>query len=179
MNLDINDLITIFNTLFGDDLNTRLVKGDGEPVYLPADSQCDYHRVIFAHGYFASALHEISHWCIAGAERRKLVDFGYWYQPDGRTADQQRLFESVEVKPQALEWIFAEACGSKFHISVDNLNGESSGTEEIFKKKVQAQVLQYLSDGLPERPRKITEALLQFYDRASIFGTSLFENSKL
>ncbi len=50
---------------------------------------------------FASALHEISHWCIAGKARRELVDFGYWYCPDGRDAMTQSQFEDVEVKPQA------------------------------------------------------------------------------
>lgn len=53
------DLRVIFDQCFYTDFNTRLVKGDDEPVYLPADADCDHHRVIFAHGYFASALHEI------------------------------------------------------------------------------------------------------------------------
>ncbi|MEA7548766.1 elongation factor P hydroxylase, partial [Salmonella enterica subsp. enterica serovar Anatum] len=43
--------------------------------------------------------YEISHWCIAGKARRELVDFGYWYCPDGRDAQTQSQFEDVEVKP--------------------------------------------------------------------------------
>ena len=70
-------LITLFDGCFADDFNTRLIKGDDEPIYLPADAELPYHRIVFAHGYYASALHEISHWCIAGKARRELVDFGY------------------------------------------------------------------------------------------------------
>ncbi len=75
-------LITIFNQCFSEKYNTRLVKGNDEPIYLPADSQWSYHRIVFAHGFYASGLYKISRWCIAGEERRKLVDFGYWYYPD-------------------------------------------------------------------------------------------------
>ena len=91
-------LVKLFDQLFFVSDNTKLESGTDEPIYLPSDSECNYHRVIFAHGFFASALHEISHWCVAGSERRKLIDYGYWYQPDGRTASQQASFEKVEVK---------------------------------------------------------------------------------
>ena len=79
-------LIEIFDGCFAVDFNTRLIKGDDEPIYLPADDEVPYNRIVFAHGFYASALHEISHWCIAGKARRELVDFGYWYCPDGRDA---------------------------------------------------------------------------------------------
>ncbi len=91
-------LIEIFNSCFADDFNTRLIKGDDEPIYLPADAEVPYNRIVFAHGFYASAIHEISHWCIAGKARRELVDFGYWYCPDGRDAQTQSQFEDVEVK---------------------------------------------------------------------------------
>ena len=80
-----------------------MIRGDDEPLYLPADKNFTYHQIIFAHGYYASALHEISHWCMAGKQRRLLEDFGYWYMPDGRDVDQQKTFEQVEIKPQAKE----------------------------------------------------------------------------
>jgi elongation factor P hydroxylase len=95
-------LIDLFDSCFAEEFNTRLIKGDDEPIYLPADDDTPYHRIVFAHGFFASALHEISHWCVAGKARRELVDFGYWYCPDGRDAMTQSQFEDVEVKPQAL-----------------------------------------------------------------------------
>ncbi len=59
-------LIEIFDGCFADDFNTRLIKGDDEPIYLPADDEVPYNRIVFAHGFYASGLHEISHWCIAG-----------------------------------------------------------------------------------------------------------------
>ncbi len=53
--------------------------------------------------FYASALHEIAHWCIAGENRCQQVDYGYWYEPNGRSEERQFEFEKVEVKPQALE----------------------------------------------------------------------------
>ncbi len=32
-------LIEIFNSCFADEFNTRLIKGDDEPIYLPADAK--------------------------------------------------------------------------------------------------------------------------------------------
>lgn len=156
------DLITIFNACFGAEYNTRLVKGDNEPIYLPADEQRDYHAIYFAHGFFSSALHECAHWLIAGEERRKLVDFGYWYVPDGRTAEQQILFQHVEVKPQALEWILSKASGYKFRVSIDNLNGEESDTTS-FKQAVCNQVKHYCTVGLSGRAKQFCDALSVFY----------------
>lgn len=37
-------LIEIFNSCFADEFNTRLIKGDDEPIYLPADTELPYHR---------------------------------------------------------------------------------------------------------------------------------------
>ncbi len=53
------DLIAIFNATFFEHYNTKLELGGDEPIYLPADDQIPHHRIIFAHGFFASALHEI------------------------------------------------------------------------------------------------------------------------
>lgn len=140
-------LIEIFNQCFSDDYNTRLVKGDDEPIYLPADDELPYHRIVFAHGFYASGLHEISHWCIAGEARRQLVDFGYWYCPDGRDAQTQSEFEAVEIKPQALEWMFCVAAGFPFNVSCDNLNGDCEPDRIAFQRKVRARVLALLEQG--------------------------------
>lgn len=86
MQHDYTNLIEMFNCTFLDSYNTELILGGDEPVYLPADDGHRQHRIVFARGYFASALHEISHWCIAGEERRLVEDYGYWYEPDGRNA---------------------------------------------------------------------------------------------
>ena len=49
-------LIDLFDSCFAEEFNTRLIKGDDEPIYLPADDETPYHRIVFAHGFFASAL---------------------------------------------------------------------------------------------------------------------------
>ena len=142
-------LILHFNLWFSH-LNVTLVRGDFEPEYFPATDQVPA-RIQFAHGYFNSALHEISHWSIAGEQRRLLADLGYWYAPDGRTAEQQALFEHVEIKPQAIEWLYAQALGRKFRVSLDNLTGDG-GDGATFKDHVYAQVQRYFS-GEAQLPR--------------------------
>lgn len=159
---NIHDLIELFNGRFLPLHNTELVCCEEEPIYRPANEHYPHHRIIFAHGFFASALHEIAHWCIAGKERRLLEDFGYWYQPDGRTQEQQSLFESVEVKPQALEWIFSVSADFPFVFSADNLNGEV-GISIQFQQKVLAQIHEYLETGMPSDAEHWSQTLLQYY----------------
>lgn len=157
------DIINIFNQTFLDAFNTELILGGDEPIYLPADEQHPHHRVIFARGYFASALHEIAHWCIAGSQRRLLEDYGYWYEPDGRTEKVQAEFEKVEIKPQAVEWILAASCGFRFQVSCDNLSGDCEPDREGFTNKVREQVLAYLQEGMPARAKTLSEALRSHY----------------
>lgn len=176
MNHRPEDLVTLFDSLFRHSFGTVLVKGDDEPVYLPDGGPGNCARVVFAHGYFASALHEISHWCIAGAERRRQVDYGYWYCPDGRSRDEQAEFERVEVRPQALEWLFSMACGHRFHISVDNLSGGGAANPEAFREAVRSQALTYLECGLPPRAETFLQALIDFYDCAGYFDQLASEN---
>lgn len=140
-----------------------LVKGKDEPLYQPATVDNPLHQVIFARGYFSSALHEISHWCIAGAERRQQVDYGYWYAPDGRSEQQQKHFEQVEIKPQALEWIFSVAARHPFHLSIDNLGGEAYN-RQAFAEHVSIQARRYLRQGLPLRARQFARELVNYYD---------------
>ncbi len=155
---DVDRLIALFNDTFSESWNTRLVRGDEEPIYLPADNNMPYHRIVFAHGFFSSALHEISHWCIAGEARRLQEDYGYWYCPDGRNEAQQAEFEQVEVKPQAIEWAFTLASGRRFQVSTDNLNG-AEPDREGFTRKVEAQLQAFIKDGFPKRAALFIEAL--------------------
>lgn len=143
-------------------MNTQLVKGEDEPLYAPASEKCRFHRIIFAHGFFASALHETAHWCLAGNARRLLEDFGYWYMPDGRDEEQQKTFEQVEIKPQAIEWAFCVAAGKKFNVSADNLDGATPDTI-AFKENVYQQVQHYLDNGFPQRAQQFIDALARFY----------------
>ena len=161
---DINDIIRIFDNTFYSSFNTKLVRGDDEPVYLPADENNEYHRIIFAHGFFQSALHEISHWLIAGEQRRLQEDFGYWYRPDGRTEQEQLEFEQVEIKPQAIEWALSVACQKPFDVSVDNLNGSGETCRYAFKAKVLEQVKLLLTSGFSNRTQQLINALSAFYN---------------
>jgi elongation factor P hydroxylase len=158
------DLISIFNSTFFTTFNTQVVKGDDEPIYLPAGKNIPYHRIVFAHGFFASALHEIAHWCLAGPERRLLEDFGYWYLPDGRDQVQQAKFEQAEIKPQAIEWALCIACNCNFDVSVDNLNGTGESDRFSFKSNVRAQVNKYLTLGFPPQAQTFIAACARFYD---------------
>lgn len=154
---DVPTLISLFNSTF-EDFNTRLVLGDDEPIYIPEGSEKPYHQIVFAHGFFSSALHEIAHWCIAGEKRRLLEDYGYWYCPDGRDAAQQADFEKVEIRPQAIEWAFTEAAGRKFQVSTDNLNG-AEPDREGFTRNVAAQLALYKAHGFPPRAERFINAL--------------------
>jgi len=166
---DYRDLINLFENCFKDSYHTILVKGDSEPIYIPKKEDGGYHQLVFAHGFFASALHETAHWCVAGDERRQIEDFGYWYKPDGRTPEEQHVFESVEVKPQALEWMFSVAAGIRFRVSADNVTGGMAASNN-FKQRVYAQVQFYLENGLPARASQFLQALLNFYQPS---GTQL------
>ncbi|NNN46564.1 elongation factor P hydroxylase [Vibrio sp. 2-2(8)] len=157
------DLISLFNDTFFEPFNTRLELGGDEPIYLPADAQINYHRIIFARGFFASALHEIAHWCVAGPERRLMEDFGYWYQPDGRTAQVQAEFEKVEVRPQAYEWILSVSAGFPFTVSCDNLHGDFEPDRIAFMTQVHREVVAILQVGLPPRVKMLSDALRAFY----------------
>ena len=155
-------LCSIFEGCFAASMRTRLLGGGEEPLYQPAKSSDDYHQIIFRSDYAASALHEVSHWCIAGEQRRQQLDYGYWYEPDGRSVAQQRVFESVEARPQALEWLFSVAAGRQFRVSMDNLNGDSIDPFP-FQLAVWQAVHRYLANGLPRRAAVFWRALQNYY----------------
>ena len=170
----IEDIIALFNQCFLQPYNTRLVKGGDEPIYLPAGPGQPNHELHFAHGFYRSALHETAHWLIAGAARRQQVDFGYWYEPDGRSAEQQMIFEQVEVKPQALEWILSVAAGIRFQVSVDNLNGEATDSNP-FKQAVYQQVLTLIQQGLSTRAEALRLSLCLFYGQSEQLTPEQFD----
>ncbi|WP_104402309.1 elongation factor P hydroxylase [Vibrio penaeicida] len=162
------DLIDIFNRTFYEDFNTKLELGGDEPIYLPADQEKDYHRIVFARGFYASAMHEIAHWMVAGPERRLKEDFGYWYEPDGRTEAVQAEFERVELRPQAYEWILSQSAGFPFTVSCDNLHGDFEPDRLSFMSTVHKEVLEILESGLSPRMRSLSDALRHFYKTDSL-----------
>lgn len=161
-NARLKALIDLFNALFGTTYHTQLVAGGSEPIYLPSDEENSVNRVVFTRDYFSSALHEIAHWSIAGEPRRKLVDYGYWYCPDGRDDEQQKAFEIAEVKPQALERIFSKAAGEVFHISADNLESGAIASDG-FVKAIHRQTLDYCDKGLPVRAEIFASGLIKTF----------------
>lgn len=165
----LNIIHQVFDQTLGQSYQTRLQGGAAEPLYQPGNlDQGESHCIYFRADFPASALHEISHWCQAGAARRQLVDFGYWYAADGRSSDQQHLFESAEVIPQAMEWLFAVAVGCDFHVSFDNLSGECSDGQ-AFRVKVREAALRFYREGLPPRAQLFCEALRQATGREQLF----------
>jgi len=110
---------------------------------------------------------ELAHWCVAGEQRRLLPDYGYWYKPDGRTAEEQAEFERVEITPQAYEWLLTVASGRHFNFSADNLGG-GFGPSDRFRQQVHARVLQLLAEGLPARLQALVAALCQQQGRAAL-----------
>lgn len=157
------DLERLFRATFFHDFATVLEGGASEPVYLPGSP----HRICYTRDYFRSALHEIAHWCVAGPVRREQEDYGYWYAPDGRNAEQQAKFASVEVLPQAYEALFCAACGHDFRVSLDNLSGDA-GDEYSFALSVREETLRLLEQGLPGRVQRWCEALARCYGRDAI-----------
>lgn len=147
-------IIDAFNACFQHTENTVLVGNAKEPLYQPSSHPNTPHTIYFTRDYTSSALHEIAHWTLAGKARRECVDYGYWYEPDGRTQEQQALFEQVEIKPQAIEQLFSMACGQPFNISADNLTGDVADNQR-FKYAVNAQATEYNKnhDTLPPRAK--------------------------
>ena len=160
-------LEAVFDRCFLVDYHARLRGGAPEPEYCPGAGDGQPDTLWYREDFFASALHEAAHWCIAGEERRRQLDFGYWYAPDGRDAGQQAAFEAAECKPQALEWYFSLACGYRFRLSADNLgagNGElpDSGS---FRRQVCNQARRWQRNGLPDRAARFYAALCVEFGR--------------
>lgn len=165
-----SELARVFNEQFQGSENTVVCVGASEPFYVPENTPAafscgsvispeSYARIFSRDDYPSSVLHEAAHWCIAGKKRRALLDYGYWYEPDGRDADTQAEFELVEVKPQALERIMSCAAGMKFRLSADNANDPECLPSKAFVDAVHQQTLFYIEHGLPVRALAFVKAL--------------------
>lgn len=171
------DLEALFHHCFFEDHATVLVGGYSEPLYLPARDNRGVSQLQYRENYFSSALHEVAHWCIAGQERHALIDFGYWYEPDGRDVQQQADFEQVEIKPQALEWVFSVAAGAPFQISSDNLQAGQIGDSSDFVDAVYQQVQCFISGALPIRGELFTKALMACYRTDDPLDETLYQSA--
>ncbi|MEP6391164.1 MAG: elongation factor P hydroxylase [Halioglobus sp.] len=169
-----------FAQCFEDRWNTRLCGGASEPYYQPSAGAQLPHQLFYREDFFASALHESAHWCIAGRERRLQADFGYWYAPEGRSAKEQADFEAAECKPQALEWIFSRACDYPFRPSIDNFqdNGEVPDTG-AFNRRIVEQAIRWQFAGLPDRAGMFFAALSNVYGNDVPFPSLMFDADQL
>lgn len=166
----------VFAGCFAAGEKTRLVGGALEPLYLPADAGQPESRLFYREDFFASALHETAHWCIAGAKRRAQKDFGYWYAPEGRGPAEQQAFLRVEARPQALEWCFSAACGYDFRLSLDNLaTPENRDQAAGFAHRVVAEAQRLQRDGLPGRAARFFDALAREFGTGVGIGDLTFE----
>tara|TARA_B100000768_G_scaffold175160_1_gene186249 strand:- start:342 stop:917 length:576 start_codon:yes stop_codon:yes gene_type:complete len=173
-----SSVIDVFDVTFRDSERTRLEGGYDEPLYRPKSAQQAHHCICFRADYVSSALHEVAHWCLAGRRRRRLMDYGYWYEPDGRSAEQQLQFEQVEIQPQALEWLFSTACGHPFRLSRDNLSTLPS--TDSFPKAVLNQTQRWCTiDAIPERAGIFIEALIRRYKAPDVFDLNNYNLSEL
>ena len=57
-------------------------------------------------------------------KRAELVDFGYWYCPDGRDAQTQSQFEDVEGSRRHSTGCSVWRRDIRFNVSCDNLEGD-------------------------------------------------------
>jgi elongation factor P hydroxylase len=158
-------VIAVFHQLFHASHRVHVQGGFDEPFYrAPRDGAEG--EIQYRHDYLNSCLHEIAHWLLAGEGRLAQDDFGYWYAPDGRNAEEQAAFYRAEVKPQALEWSLADLCGAPFRISADNIAGQSlAGGQalETFTAQVADQKEKWRRNGYPERAARFLEALKQAF----------------
>ena len=154
--LDAHQLTRLFSQEFAESDKTELIGGAAEPYYQPGSP----HRIYFRADYVRSALHEVAHWSVAGRRRRQLPDYGYWYSPDGRHAEQQQAFFAVEARPQAIERRFCEVAGIPFSSSVDNVDAHIEPQQlRLFDARIQAWCDQFERTGLPPRAARFVRAL--------------------
>ena len=142
-----------FSTCFLEEFKTILEGGAKEPLYVPTEAGKGLNKLYYREDYLSSALHEVAHWCLAGDARRRRIDFGYWYVPEGRSVTQQAKFQSVEARPQALEWLFSLACNCGFQLSLDNHRDLSACDTGKFAFSVAQEARTFILKGLPPRAK--------------------------
>lgn len=171
----------LFADCFYDAYQTCLIGGADEPYYQPATGAGGCHSLYYRSDYFASALHEVAHWCMAGTHRRAQADFGYWYAAGDRTVEQQGAFEKAESRPQGLEWIFSKACNFPFTPSADNLELARQGLLDTrgFSQLVLNEALAWQIKGLGDRAQGFYRALCIEFGTARPLSELHFELDEL
>ena len=160
MILNLSQFVDTINHYYLADYQTVIKGGFSEPFYRPAKNKQPA-MIQFTQDYYRSALHELAHWCVAGAERRQQQDYGYWYAADGRNQEQQQLFYQCEIKPQAIEWALSLVCGIDFEVSVDNLNNPAVEGANKFQRAVTSQLTHYIQQHFSTRTEKLLTLIYQ------------------
>lgn len=157
--MPVSRIIQVFNESLGARYCVHLKGGGAEPFYRAAKAGA-WAVIVFRADYSASALHEVAHWCVAGARRRCFSDYGYWYSPDGRDAAHQAAFFAVEARPQAIEAAFCEACGVDFSPSVDNVGADIPAEQlSAFEMRIAGWSKVFRDRGLPSRAGRFLSGL--------------------
>lgn len=150
-------IAAVFNRTFATSHRTVLLLGGDEPLYLPATAR-QYAVIVSNRDYAASALHEISHWCLASVRRRALIDYGYWYEPPPRDSAAQARFLAAEERNQALESVLTAAARLPFRVSLDDVDAAPSLRCE-FEHRVAARASALERGALPSRAARLRAAL--------------------
>lgn len=122
----------LFNSTFEKKYRVRLIGGAAEPIYVPPMEK-ESGSICFREDFISSALHEVAHWCIAGKDRRQIVDFGYEYISPPRDENAQKVFLQAERRVQGLERLFSELCWVPFSPSLDNLDCDQATAKKMPK----------------------------------------------
>ena len=154
-----NDLCTNLINIFEKLLPTLSIIGGADEPYYQATQENEKAKIFFKQNYPRSLLHEMAHYCLAGPRRRKLDDYGYWYSPCGRNADEQSLFEKVEARPQGLEKAMCEAIGINFSPSLDDFSGRPAS--KTFLNKLEESYNE-MRINPPPTTKKVLVALSSF-----------------
>lgn len=148
----------LFNSCFAATEQTRCSGGADEPLYRPARAgRCA--QLQYRGDHAASALHEISHWCLAGRGRRQLLDFGYNYVATPRSLVAQVRFLRSEIRPQALERLFARQAGILFRCSFDDVEDRFLALRPGFEAAVKITSEQFERHGVAPRAQQFLAAL--------------------
>ena len=140
-------------------LPTLTIQGGAEEPFYEAPTEDSNAVLYFRDNYPRSLLHELSHYCLAGDRRRSLDDFGFWYSPCGRTAQEQLKFELVEARPQGLEKAFCEVLDLTFSPSLDDFSGREASNE--FSLNLE-KAYQEMCSNPPPTAKKLLTGLKQF-----------------
>ena len=138
----------------------RIEGGAPEPFY-QAPKKNSPAILFFRDDYIRSLFHELAHYCLAGAKRRTLDDFGFWYAPCGRSADEQLQFEQVEARPQGLEKLFCEVWNIPFSPSLDDFSGRPPST--LFLENLENAYIE-MKERPPATAKHVLEGMYHFVE---------------